>query len=741
MKYLIILFLFPATVFSQTCKEKIDAARKSREAGNYELSIKQFQAAAAASCDTDSVNIEDEILEIFKEIEYLKEKADRAKKAADIATIKANEARIRAENAEREVRIALKSAEIARNDAQLKSDTLKRLYAKSDTLEATFKDSNTYSYLYKTGEKHFEYDKKAQSRDYQNALTYFALARFLKPVDTLNSRLNTDSLGSWVHAARFGREAEDYFRAGDLKAAHEKYIAIKDTLKKLEKDTSFEQLRLDQIKEVDSLFTVFKVKNKIDTTTVAKLTGNWWTLPKEFSQYKNIEAIKFKSNLTNFVHFPEILAKLPKLNALNFEDCVNLQNINNWDKTPNLTALSFKNNKNLYAITQLDSLPNISSLAVDSCPAFTLIEGAKTLKSFTTEKSYQLRIAQLLLDNKGLETLKLADLPEPNLNVEFLEVLQSLTLSRMDVENLQGLDKNKQLKNLKINQLNKLTAFTPPSQLAAVSIANCKGLKNLDKWTASDSLSSLSLFSNESITLLPDWKKFSHLKTLAIVNARDVEEIKGTQALLHADRIYLINNTSLKTNSIHAGFGFDWTFLPSSLKFEAEHRRLIKLFNKSVDAGFKAVAAYFRKDFSFPEDKLSLKSKGIIGGAVMTYYSPYWIYTGIGIGAGRFDNQFVNKNPRQTTNLVWINNLGIQLAPHFLKKDKISINMDLYTVFVPKDYYILPSFGFTYYKTLGFSKNTILVRPGDARRTVRIKNKDGNEERIDIDKLFEKLGN
>ena len=85
MKYLIILLLFPYSVFCQNCIEKINAAIKSREAGKYELSIKQFQAAAAAGCDIETnINIENEILEVFKQIEGLKEQAETAKKAADL---------------------------------------------------------------------------------------------------------------------------------------------------------------------------------------------------------------------------------------------------------------------------------------------------------------------------------------------------------------------------------------------------------------------------------------------------------------------------------------------------------------------------------------------------------------------------------------------------------------------------------------------------------------------------------
>lgn len=744
MKYITLLLLLPATVFSQNCADKIEAARNSRKAGMYELSIKQYQAAAAAGCDNDErkVNIEDEILEVFIEIQKLKERADSAtenaiknRKRAEFLTTVAREERRKAEILKDIAENARIQEEKSKKIAIAKSDSLDKFTEKTRVLENTFSDTSTYHYLYETGVKHFEYDNKTQSRDYQNALTYFALARFLRPAD---------SLGYWVSASKLGMQAEQHFKAGELDSAQLKYRAIQDSLKFIGKESKFEEQRLKEIKETESLFAAFKASHDKASTTVAPLTGNWWTLPKDFSQYSKIESIIFKSNPTNFIVFPSVLERLTNLKSISFEDCQNLQNISNWEQTPHLSSLNFKNNKNIYAINQLEGLPNLSNITVENCPAFTLIEGSKNLKSFATENSHQLRIAKLLLENKDLETLKLADLPESDLNLEYLQALQSLTLSNMDVENLEGLDKNKQLKTLKINQLNKLTAFTPPSQLAAISIANCKGLKNLDKWSANDNLSSISLFSNDSITLLPDWKNFSNLKTLVIVNARDVKHIKGTQTLSKAAGIYLINNASLRTNSIHAGFGFDWTLLqrfrPSSFKIEAEHRRMVKIFKRPLDAGFKAVAACFRRDFRFPEDKLSLKSKGFIGGVVITYYSPYWFYTGFGIGAARFDNQFVNKNPRQTTNLVWINNLGIQVAPCFLKKDKLSLNMDLYTVFVPKDYYILPSFGITYYKTLGFNKNTILLRSGDARRTVLFKDKNGTKRRIKIEDLFKEIG-
>jgi hypothetical protein len=103
-----------------------------------------------------------------------------------------------------------------------------------------------------------------------------------------------------------------------------------------------------------------------------------------------------------------------------------------------------------------------------------------------------------------------------------------------------------------------------------------------------------------------------------------------------------------------------------------------------------------------------------------TYYSPSYIFAGIGLGVGRLPYIFPNSGTSQSAaKLVWMNNVGLQFAPYFLLKDKMSLTMDLYTFFDNyTTYYILPSFGITYFHTLGMNSKTVFYRSSDQRRNL-----------------------
>ncbi len=266
--------------------------------------------------------------------------------------------------------------------------------------------------------------------------------------------------------------------------------------------------------------------------------------------------------------------------------------------------------------------------------------------------------------------------------------------------------------------------------LFLLQIANCNKLDSLDNWPYSDSLNKLVLVKNESLKSLPDWTRLPNLQHLLVLKNDNVRFITGTELLKHARRIFLLNNRDVVANSIHAGYGFDWGWLPpepSSVKVEFEHRRTIKWL-KNQDFGFKAAVVYAWKKFEDGALYTKKETKGYIGGIVVNYYSPYRLYLGIGAGYGNMQNVFQDQTEKKNITFLWINNLGYQFAPYFLRKDKVSINMDLYTIFEKDDYFILPSFGLTYYHTLGFHRKTSFIRTGDSRRHIYSKRK---LERID----------
>jgi hypothetical protein len=724
-----IFILIPLLASAQECDEKLRIARKSKERGDYRLAITQYQAAAADCGDRDTAKanqIKTGILDIFIEIDGLRIKAETALKEAEnqrkiaeialkdaekqrkIATI----AKVDAENKSILLESQKKATEYQRDTAKAYADSLRVLLRKSDELQNTFPDTNTYKYLYRTGIQHFRYDTSEQARDYQNALTYFALARFLKPNDTL---------GNLVLCSQKGIVAEEAFLSGDLITAKKNYETIKTLLIVIDKESSFEEERLRQIQEVTKLYADFTQKTPLNTE-ILELDSNWWTLPIEFSVYNKAKGIKFRNNLSNFKQIPEVLAKFDQLASVSFENCINIRFLKNWERIKNIQQIIVKDNLNLYALNHLNLLQDLRYLSINNCPALTFVEGCRKLTNFSTQKSPQLRVNTLLLDNQLLELVDMADLTNDSINVGNLANLKTLKLARMSIKDIQGLDDIPRLQILSIDQLKRLTSFAPPTQLTAVTVNNCDSLANIDNWKPSQSLEKLVLSDNEQLQKMPDWRNYPNLKDILIQNDPDITHVRGTKFLKNVDKIYLINNPNLITNSVHIGYGYEWGVNITSYKIEIERRKRTKFFGGNPDLGFKAVAAYAQKNFDY-DPTIQRKAEGFIIGGVINYYSPYWVYTGAGLGFGNFRSTFTDGTELPSNNhIVWINNLGFQFAPYFLRKDKLSINMDLYTVFLSRDYYILPSFGLTYYHTLGFHRKTYFIRPGDARRSVKHNN-------------------
>lgn len=697
-------------------------AREYLQARNYEAAFNSAMAAKRYS-GADINEVDALANTIFTEINQLRDRAEAATEKAKAATRAAELAR---EDAIRLSRIAEQNAQTAQ-EALRRVDTLVR---KATQLANTFSDGTTYQYLCDIGHRHFAFDTIAQQRDYQNALTYFALARFLRPNDTL---------GSLVKACQKGIAAEAHFIAGRLEKARFEYDSVAHFLGLIQHETRFESWRQAQVKEVEELFRYFRRKNTPSNTTKIVLEGHWWTLPEEFKQYQLLSELTYKNNQSNFERFPEALDALPQLNGLRFEYCNNVKDLKDWNHTKYLQSLALANCPNLYRLGNLEHLPALKALEIDNCPALTLVEGCRNLERFTTRRSAQVRTTQLLANNPQLQMLDLADLTDDTLRIENLHALHTLGLRRLKTNVINGLDKNESLTKLSIEELRQLTAFAPPPRLNSVQIDNCDSLKSIGNWAASEHLNQLLLFENERLQQLPDWERFPKLQTLVIQNENHITHIPHTKQLKNVQDIYILNNPNLVTNSINAGFGFEWGVNVSGVKLEFEHRRRFSKFfgldmGGKPDLGIKAVASYVRKKFDYAAPALERKSDAFILGGVANYYSPFWMYAGLGVGLGRLRNQFSDNTEQRSIQFVWINNLGLQVAPYFLKKDKVSLNMDLYTVFAERDYYILPSFGLTYYRLLGFHPRTHLLRPGDARRHIYYK---GNRKKLkDVKTIF-----
>ncbi|MFN0035189.1 MAG: hypothetical protein ACKVUS_08985 [Saprospiraceae bacterium] len=705
----------------------IDKARQYKAAGDYSNAFFAADAAMRYSGISSTDKYEAEALkqEIFLKINQLRDEAEKAKKEAIEA---AEEAKRLAGVADKERGIAQRAkieAYIQRDRAERARDTLAILAQKGKELEQTFSSGSAYDTLYQRGLRHFAFNTLEQSRDYENALTYFALARFLKP---------SDPLRYLVDASQIGIKAEADFLAGNLDSAEFRYKLIILKADSAKHEHGFEEDRIKQIEEVRGKYKAFTQRRGEKDTGPAVLVGNWWTLPHEFGAYQNIEDLTFRDNPSNFKKFPTVLGKFQQLKSLSFINCPNARHLTDWKRLIHLKSLTLRENANLYAIEKLGK-DSLSSLSIDGCPALTLIQGCENLTQLSIQRSPQARVSKLLEKNRYLSKLELADLTEGSLNIDSLKVLQSLSLARMKASNLQGLKDIGQLQELKIDELDNLGTFEPPGKVSAVYISHCHALDSLNHWPASVSLTKLVLFENNGLKTVPNWRLFPNLNTLLIQSNQSLTRIPRTRALKNLDRAYLLNNPKLRTNSLQVGFGLDWDVRVSSLKIEFEHRRRMQLkMFKNQDFGLKGVASYIWKNFYTPSPSVvKHNTEGWVLGGVLTYYSPYLIYTGLGIGYANLYSLFTDQSGQRTQHFVWINTIGVQLAPrlwrrNLLRKDKLSLNMDLYTIsnddkFISRDYFIHPSFGLTYHITLDLHKNTNFLRINESRKHTFFKGK------------------
>ena len=697
-------------------------ARMYIQEKNFEAALNSITAAKRYS-DANEVEADALIKVIFKEINQLRLQAEAGTEIAQKATLAAENAAKIAADERNKSRRAEADARLQRDSVIAARALVEELIRKGEALQNTFSDVDSYDLLYQTGLQYFQWNKTEQSRDYKNALTYFVVARLLKASDTL------DHL---VFAAKTGIEAEVDFYNGDLESARKKYSLVQSNVNSASHNSDFEAWRLQQIQEVDSLYLQFRQKHDTNTTTPDTLFGNWWTIPSDFQQFQAITNLVFKNNTATFRQFPRVLNKLPGLALLAIINCPEIRKLENWSDLRHLQALVLKDNANLYSLGNLEKTEELIFLNIDNCPALTLIEGCKQLESLAIKKSPQVRIATLLLENTSLKKLELADLPDGSFNSENLQALESLSLARMEASHLLGLDKNSFLRTLKIDQLDQLQRFTPPSQLTTAYISHCNSLIGLDNWPQSDSLDKFVLYKNYNLKALPDWKRFPNLKHLLIQNNETLTEHKNFNSLKKTERLFILNNPSLITNSINGGYGSEWGVDMSSVKLEFEHRQIIRWLKS--DIGFKFLGAYVQKIFVENDLYKNREMKSFLAGFLVNYYTPFRVYLGFGIGVGRTRSLLADQSLQHKINFLWINQLGYQVAPYFLKKDKISINMDFYSIFEEGDYFILPSFGLTYYHTLDFNRKTYFIRPGDSRRHIVPKwrvVRENNKQRID----------
>ncbi len=664
-----------------------------------------LQAVRAARNYTDAdPRVADAFLEdFFASIDRLRQQADADKTEAETQRAKAEIARLLAEEKGKALRI--KSDSLSRY-----IDSVKIFIQKSDDLSRAFTDRDAYDHFRKLGEKHFEWDLLAQKRDYEGALAYFALARFFCPEDHV--------LHHTIAASQNGTRAETHFWAGRLDSAKHFYEAAARDVDGSGSPffvADFERKRLAEIAETEKVFADFLQKNDPAQTVSAVLEGNWWTVPAAFGGFQKLETLEIRGWPSNFDRFPSAFEGLQNLKKLTVADCPNLRNLPDWSTFERAEQVVLQGNSSLFAV-HFEKIAALRSLEIDACTALTFVDGSGDLTELRLKKSPHVRASALLAANLALRSIEMADVREAELNLGGFKNLESLNLAQLEVEKIEGLSSSDRLGSIDATNLKKVRSIELPKNLRSIKISNC-GLETLSL-PPSEGLEKVSILRAENLRFLPHWSRYPNLRALHVYECGKVRRAPRTKGLKNLEEVVLVNNTRIRTHSLSGGFGLDWDVQPSSFKIEYEWRRSIGRTVGDIALRGSLVAA--SKRFHFDSSENYVRSLGQMAILAVTYYSPYRFYFSIGVGPGRFERFRTNANAAPTGHTIWVNSLGYQLAPYFLRKDKLSVNMDLYTIFAKRpfstDYNILPSLGLTYYKTLSMGRKTHFLRPSDGRR-------------------------
>ena len=696
------------------------------DTANFRQAINDY-STAMVHCEDKTEEASNKIIFAFERIEALKKSAEAARKEANANFIKARIAEINERN-QREIALIQKdSVQQLKSKADslyenLKEETekVKYLIDKGQSLEKTFSTDSTYQFLFKTGLNYFKFDTISQSRDYYNALTYFALARFLKPNDIL------DKL---IKVTEHGKKADEFFFNGELEPAKANYQKIINTLTSSGFESKYEKWRIKHIKEVAELFSTFSKKYASNPTTNIELKGNWWTIPNSFRVFQKISSIDFIENDMNFKIMPKVLSQLGNLKHLKFQNCKNIVTLNDWTDFSYIQSIHLTDNPSLNVIEKLETIPTLNQIEINNCTSLTTILGAKKLLTFSIEACPFADISEILSDNKGITKLTIADLENmESINSENMPSLKHMNLSNIKINKLNGLNKNIRLDSLKLDNLDNLKSISLPSHLRTIYLKNCREFEGFENWEASNNLQKVIIVNNSKISKLPVWSKYPNIERTLIQDNANLKHLGGVRDLTKAENILIINNPKVISNSINLTFTLNQNLF-KRINIEFEHRRPIG----SYDVGFKVGTLL--------ENKFSTVELGAV------YYLPLNGY--IGAGVGLLKNQFNKYGYRDTTiinpnlfsfivdtyttntpsyNFIYVLNFGIQLSPRFLKHDKIALSGAFRSDSF--EYVRRINVGVTYFHFFGFNKKTNFIRPFDNRKRIKL-----NKRKQAIDNL------
>ncbi|NNF35496.1 MAG: hypothetical protein HKN68_15410 [Saprospiraceae bacterium] len=401
---------------------------------------------------------ENEAMVVSLEIE--KSKTDSLLSVAKVAEYQAQQAL-------RSAQVALSKARIAEIEALNAKEKFASEVKKGTELEEVISGNNPYAVDFLTEEG----DRQLANNNYQNALTYYATAKFVLEPDTINNQLTYQKILERIQISSLMSEIESLFKSG------------------------FFTLCSDKIKEIDSMDISDRMFERIDASLINRVTQmdtseNEWSkaLVNGINQYGNVEAIEYMnigspSKPSKFVSLPymgtervENLIKLSittsmkelylksipttvdsleishsgivnippidysnsYLSYLKISDCLNLkavgEEILNYDL---LESLVITGNPNIERVTfDISELNEIKHLELSDNPNLTFIP------YFLCDYSNPNKVETLIMKNMELndETILMgsSELTKENiLNVEFGDVMGDLIkLRNLEIDNV-----------------------------------------------------------------------------------------------------------------------------------------------------------------------------------------------------------------------------------------------------------------------------------------------------------------
>lgn len=447
------------------------------------------------------------ILIVFQSIEKKRDEAEKAEQEAIKARERARVEQKKAEAAKNLAEELLKSLQIAK-------DSLQNSANRTDQLQKALSDKNALQYIWQQANSSFRYDPWLIRRNYQNALTYFALTNFLE---------RNDKVEQMIHSCQSGLHADAAFRAGELDTAEVYYQKVINILTGINQDAEYEKLRLHHIEVVRLLEKQYR-----DTMSAVPnelvLSGNWWTIPRSFYTIQSVTRLTLHQNPAIREDWPFLLQAFAQLESVRILNCPNLTRLQYWSSISDLANLEIIDNDDLEILDSLDQLRQLSGLHIignSRLKSISGLSGLHNLKIVDVRQNKRLSAVGDLSPLQSIQQLTLTDIEDQKtLNLTGFHELKNLNIDRLPrLWHIRGLENLPELKSLTISHtavspgIGKLSGLDALTELSLTGNDSLTSLAELDKLPA---LQKIRIDSNYYLTRLPVWRKFPGLQEITL---------------------------------------------------------------------------------------------------------------------------------------------------------------------------------------------------------------------------------